>query len=121
MRRPLLVKNRRFTRPSGRRSGNSPGCTFFVNLPKVAFGDEQHVDEDLSEHDLSGVTFVQCIFSRCSLRATKLIEASLRGCTLIECDLRGANLSSCVFDSTALLQCQFGFSSLMGTQFRGCK
>src|SRR5882672_1730354 len=80
-------------RPSSARSiGAKCGSkTLAVKVPATVIrmrADEHHADEDLSEHDLTGVTLVHCTFSRCSLRAAKLVEATVRGCTFIECDFR---------------------------------
>jgi uncharacterized protein YjbI with pentapeptide repeats len=83
--------------------------------------DQQYINEDFSDIDLSqrelrGIRFINCSFKGATFEDTESF-----GCDFSECDFRAAKLNASIHHNTAFTNCNFRFTSLFGAQFDECK
>jgi uncharacterized protein YjbI with pentapeptide repeats len=85
------------------------------------------VNCELSEANLAGLRFEDCLFERCNLTTAKLGGAALQNVAFADCKLLGVAFSACQdmlfgvhFDDCQLRYASFGGKKLAGTRFSHC-
>ena len=82
---------------------------------------------DLSEANLAGLLFEDCLFERCNLTNARLGGTALQNVAFTDCKLLGVGFGACQdmlfgvhFDGCLLRYASFGGKKLVGTRFAQC-